>query len=644
MTQKKHSILIVEDEGLVAQDLQMTLEEFGYDAFGIASSAEEAIRAASNRCPDLVLMDIRIKGNRDGIETAELLKQRFEVPVVYLTAHADDATIERAKKTSPHGYLLKPVRTAELKSAIEISIYKNKMEKRLRESEQWFSSTLRSIADAVITVDLSGQVTFMNAAAEALTGLQAESVIGKTYGDVLKLFVSSADEPLARALHENRSIELREARLENVSTGAQYIISDSAAPVISRGETLGAVMVFRDVTEQKQMQKKLELVDRLSSLGTMAAGVAHEINNPLAAVNGNVDFVLSELTQLKAELDAGSIKEAKARLDEIFVSMSDTKSASNRVARIVSDLRLFSRPAEQKTSLVNVNKCVEWVLRATSQEFQFRARVATQLGEVLGVEVDESKLGQVLVNLLVNAAHSISPGKVEQNVVRVSTFMDKKGRASIEIKDTGSGMSPELIKKIFEPFFTTKDVGEGTGLGLSICHGIIASFGGEIEVESEVGNGSTFRVCLPAARTSEKTKAPDTLPKTYSKSGRILLIDDEVMILKVLGRILRGYEVVSVENGQEALALIDKGEKFDIAFSDLIMPKITGSEFYEALLTRDPDLAQNVVFLTGGSLTIEMDAFLNSIPNLIVEKPFSKEQIIAVVQEVLEKKAALSNR
>src|SRR6185295_17635126 len=163
---QSHSVLIVEDERIVAKDLQHTLAAMGYDAFAIASSADEALSHASEKCPDLVLMDIRIKGAHDGIETADLLRQRFGVPVVYLTAHADDATIERAKRTTPYGYLMKPVKSAELRSAIEVTIHRHEMEKRLRERERWFATTLRSIDDAVITVDVEGMIAFANPAAE----------------------------------------------------------------------------------------------------------------------------------------------------------------------------------------------------------------------------------------------------------------------------------------------------------------------------------------------------------------------------------------------------------------------------------------------------------------------------------------------
>ncbi len=633
------SVLIVEDERIVAMDLQQTLAELGYDAYAIASSADEAILCASQRCPDVVLMDIRIKGRRDGIQTAEILRQRFGVPVVYLTAHADDATIDRAKKTEPHGYLLKPVKEAELRSAIEVCLYRHEMEKRLQERERWFSTTLRSIADAVVMVDLAGKITFMNPAAEALTGQKGVDAIGKHARDVLRLNDAHAvpleEAPLATALREKRSIELQEASLLNVATGAQRLISDSASPVIDGGETLGAVMVFRDVTEKKKLQKQLEVVDRLTSLGTMAAGVAHEINNPLAVVVTNAEFIAEELANHRAELGDGASQAAGRRMDGIAQALSDLKEAASRIGGIVSNLRTFSRPAQRGVGVVDVARCIDWAIRTTSHEFHHRARLVTRLQEVPAVSADEGRLGQVFINLLVNAAHSITPGNADRNEVAISTWTDDKGWLNVEVTDTGSGIAEELLPRIFEPFFTTKAVGEGSGLGLSISHGIVTSLGGDLRVESEPGRGTKFLVLLPPAPPG-KAESQGAAPGPSSQlRGRILVVDDDAMVLRVIRRILQDHGVVCMESAQAALALIERGERFDVIFSDVMMPTMTGVEFYEALLARDPELAERVVFLSGGAITAKVDDFLRTVPNLRVEKPFSVSHFRQMIQKLL---------
>ena len=634
LADRARSVLIVEDERIVAKDLQQTLAGMGYDPFAIASSAEEAVARASERCPDVVLMDIRIKGRRDGIETAEILRQRFRVPVVYLTAHADDGTIDRAKKTEPYGYLLKPVNSAALRSGIELSLYKHEMEKRLRERERWFSTTLRSVADAVITVDLAGNVSFMNPVAEQLTGVKLQDALGRPARAIMRLDPNHSS-PLDEALEQGKTTHMQESEVEN-GTGANRVMSDSAAPVVDEGQLLGAVMVLRDVTEQKLLQKKLELSDRLASLGTMAAGVAHELNNPLAVVVANAWLVGEEMTRVLAELREGHVPSAETlhRLEEAVAAQSELQASASRVGRIVSDLKTFIRPTQRPAGEADVARSIAWAIRATSHELRHRARIVTEAGEVRPVAIDEMKLGQLLVNLLLNAAHAISPGNVDANTVSVTARLATDGSVVIEVRDTGCGMAPEVLKRVFEPFFTTKPVGMGTGLGLSICHGFVASAGGDLQVESHVGEGSVVRVVVPVVKTAPRA-APAAVEPATDRRGRILVIDDEETVLRAIRRILKQHDVVGTERAREALGLLEGGKSFDIIFSDLMMPDMTGMAFYEELLRTRPEDAARVVFLTGGAITAEIADFLATVPNLRLEKPFGVVALRATVQQIL---------
>ena len=627
-----HSVLVVEDEGIVATDLQQTLDAMGYDAFAIASSGEEALSRASERCPDVVLMDIRIKGARDGIETAALLRERFGVPVIYLTAHADDATLERAKKTEPHGYLMKPVKAAELRSAIEVSIYKHEMETRLRERERWFSTTLRSIADAVITVDLAGNVTFMNPAAALLTGVSAEAAMGRPAREIVRLLdPMQPASPLDVVLSEKRNLVIEEAPLERHDAPSR-IISDSASMVVDDGQILGAVMVFRDVTEQKVLQKQLELTDRLASLGTMAAGVAHEVNNPLAVVIGNATYVREELMRHRAGLVDDPV--ALASLDEAISAQRELESAASRIARIISELQAFARPAQPAGIDGDVARAVEWAVRSTAHEFRSRGSVVTDVpNDLPHVEIDETRIGQILVNLMMNAAHSLALGQYERNQVTIKARVDA-GVVVVEIKDTGTGMSPEILRRIFEPFYTTKPVGVGTGLGLAICHGIVTAAGGRLEVKSTVGIGTTFRVSLPAAPL---VATPDAgpAPQAAVRKGRILAIDDEPMVLQALRRMLREHEVVGVDQPRDALAMLLRGDRFDVILSDIMMPQMTGVGLYEELLVHRPELARRIVFMTGGAVSSRVADFLAVVPNVCLEKPFSAVELRAFIAQLL---------
>jgi PAS domain S-box-containing protein len=261
---------------------------------------------------------------------------------------------------------------------------------------------------------------------------------------------------------------------------------------------LGAVS---DVTERRQMETRLQLADRMASLGTLAAGVAHEINNPLAYMVANVDFARKELRA----------KGAGARLDALLSALDEAAEGGARVRHIVGGLKTFSRADYGELGPVDVDPVIQLVLRMAQQQIRSKARLVLELRPVPAVHANEAQLGQVILNLLVNAAQALPEGKVSENEIRISTAPAPPGRVCIEVCDTGPGIAPELRSRIFDPFFTTKPIGEGTGLGLAICHGIVTSFRGEIGVESEVGKGACFRVLLPVhdhrAGTGEERNA-----------------------------------------------------------------------------------------------------------------------------------------
>jgi two-component system cell cycle sensor histidine kinase/response regulator CckA len=500
MKQLAKRILVVEDERIVARELQLRLRDFGYDVPTTVATAEDAIRSASEHCPDLVLMDIRIRGERDGIETAEILRRRYDVPVVYLTAHSDDATIARAKATGPLGYLLKPLKPGELKSAVEIALYKHEMSRQLRERERWFSTTLRSIGDAVISTDPMGLVTFMNPVAETLTGWRSEDATGQTLGSVLQLVdeltKSNVENPIARALRSGKVVKVEASMTSR--QGTERSISDSAAPIIDdQGRVLGGVLVFSDVTDERRLRRQLELSDRLASLGTLAAGVAHEINNPLTYI----------LANLAASIEVLRDQPSQPWIDEVTSALGDAVTGAVRVKAIVADMTVFSRPSSEIRAHADSHRAIQQAVEMTRHQLRGRAELVTRLAPVPPCRIDESRLGQVLVNLLINAAHAIEPGNASRNAVTISTHHDDQ-RIWIDVADTGSGIPDEIKARIFDPFFTTKQPGSGSGLGLAICHGIITSVDGTITVESADGTGTTFRITVPIAATRRRAARP----------------------------------------------------------------------------------------------------------------------------------------
>jgi PAS domain S-box-containing protein len=633
------TVLVVEDERVVAKDLQRTLTRLGYRVPTTVASADDALRAVTNECPDLVLMDIRIRGELDGIETARILKQRFDVPVVYLTAYADPETVARAKSTEPHGYLLKPVNFDELRSTVEVALHKHEMERRLRDRERWFATTLRSIGDAVISTDATGRITFMNPVAESLTGWSTTEARGQPVADVVRLVDESSkkplEDPIANALRSGRIIHVDGELVAR--EGHQRAIADSAAPIIDDdGTTVGAVIVFRDVSEQRKVQLDLELTDRLASLGTMVASVAHEINNPLTLVIGGIGLALDELQKRKGEL--GSPR----WLEDVCATLSQAEFGSEQIRNIVADLRTLSRPSASVPAAVDVRRVLGWAIEASAHELRGRVRVTTQFLKIPRVRGDETRLGQVFVNLIVNAAQAMREGTRETNEVRVTTRVDDAGRVVAEIADTGPGIAPEFLEKIFEPFFTTKKVSGGTGLGLSICRGIIASIGGSITVESVPGKGTTFRVVLQPA--PEEPNAPSSIPPpSVAINASIMVVDDEPMILKLASRVLGDrHRVVLAEGTRAALETLGRGERFDVIFCDVLMPGLSGVDLHEQILLRFPAQASRVVFMSASAFTPRAADFLASVSNRCLSKPFDRGDLEMAVREVLREHGTAS--
>ena len=263
-----------------------------------------------------------------------------------------------------------------------------------------------------------------------------------------------------------------------------------------------------------------------------------------------------------------------------------------------------------------------------------RARVGRSYGEVPKIRANEGRLGQVFLNLVVNAAQAIPEGNPEQHEIALSTGLLPDGRVRVEVRDSGVGMAPDVLERLFTPFFTTKPVGVGTGLGLSICHRIVSALGGEISVDSRPGRGSVFCVILPAAPASvaSATPPPSAAPAAAARRGKVLAIDDEPMMVKVIQRMLSiDHEVSGSIGAQDAMAWIAAGQRFDVILCDLMMPGMSGMDFFSELTRIAPEQAKRVIFLTGGAFTPRTREFLDGVENVRIEKPFEPASLRAIV-------------
>ncbi|HEY4106186.1 MAG TPA: ATP-binding protein, partial [Polyangiaceae bacterium] len=376
-----------------------------------------------------------------------------------------------------------------------------------------------------------------------------------------------------------------------------------------------------------ELEQRLQRRDRMASIGTLAAGVVHGINNPLSYVIANLEYV-------KRLLASGLDKLEPQAYGELGDVIEDSLDGAERVRRIVSDLGNFSRPNEARVLAVDLERATERALGVAENEIRHRARVLREFSGVTAAQGSEAKLGQVILNVLINAAHSIEPGAVERNAITVRTHHDANGRPVLEIEDTGCGIAPAHLSRIFDPFFTTKPVGVGTGLGLSIAQRIVLELEGEIQVESQHGRGTLVRLTLPAAAlTAPPEPAVETIPpfSTDRMRARVLVIDDEPAILRAFRRLLYTHDVVVAASGNEAMQKLAEGAPCDAIFCDVMMPEMSGVEVYQRIAELYPGQERKLVFMTGGAFSEPAAHFIQSVNNPTLKKPFTGTSVRALV-------------
>jgi CheY-like chemotaxis protein len=342
-----------------------------------------------------------------------------------------------------------------------------------------------------------------------------------------------------------------------------------------------------------------------------------------------------------SNLELAAVAAARHGDAELDEAIRDARSAADRIRHVVRDLKVFSRADEVSRGPVELARVIESSVRMAANEIRHRARLVMRLADVPAVDGNEARLGQVFLNLIVNAAHAIPEGRAEHNELRIATRATKDGVA-VDVTDTGVGMTDDVVARLFTPFFTTKPVGDGTGLGLSICHRILEELGGRIEVRTAPGNGSTFTVHLPAstARAAASTASDATTELTVPivRRAKVLVVDDEPMIGKALRRMLSPlHDVTVVTEGTDALTRYDAGERWDVILCDLMMPQMTGMDLHAAFVERDPSVADRMHFLTGGAFTARARNFLDGISNPHLDKPFDGPQVTALVANALER-------
>jgi two-component system cell cycle sensor histidine kinase/response regulator CckA len=618
----KKQILVVEDEGLIAEDIKRRLERFGYAVPAIAGSGAEALQCARYTPFDLVLMDIQIKGGMDGIATAQALKDEFELPVVYLTAHADQDTVNRAKFTEPLGYVLKPVGDANLSSVVQIAFYKNEMERRLRASEAWLSTMLASVGDGIIATDPSGEIVFMSQAAEQLTGWPYREAHGRLLMSVLGLYDESTGEAAKNPVFElfpgeSRTYTLVSKTAESLEVEVACFENRSAA------ELLGAVLVIRDIRAGKELEGRLIQSQRMEAIANLAGGLAHDFNNQLMVILGYADELAGRLTG-----------EDKAQAVAI-------KQAASIAGSVAGELLTLSRRDMARSEVLDVNEVIREVRPVIARSLSKGRTLTTELGSTRGfVRSDRNQLKQVLLNLALHARErmaGLGELRIQTSILEVDAGTPPARRYApgtylqLRATDNGEVIGKAALSRIFEPCFSNdKKGGPGTSLGLSIVHGIITRSGGYIAASSEVGQGTCFEILLPCIGTlSGHANAGD--------APAILLVEDEDSVRRLMHRFMdrEGYVLLEARNPAEAEEFVRVyAGPIDVLVTDVVMPGMTGPELAGRLTHSYPDM--QVLLISGYRHdTLEHQGLLKRESNLLA-KPFPAQELLRRIQTLLK--------
>ncbi|MET0286035.1 MAG: ATP-binding protein, partial [Polyangiales bacterium] len=381
-------------------------------------------------------------------------------------------------------------------------------------------------------------------------------------------------------------------------------------------------------SERKRLAARAVELERIRALGLLVAGVAHEINNPLTYVLGNLELASSRQRQLLATSN-GSLSVGT----KLFENIESARDGAERIAFIVRLLSTFVRGSSDETQEIDVLRALDAAARLAMQHIRTRARLKLELASLPAVRANEARLAQVFLNLLINAAQAIPEGTPDQHEIRVRATHEGE-HIVITVKDTGCGIAPELTSRIFEAFYTTKPADQGTGLGLSISRDVVVSFGGRITVESELGQGATFRIELPVANAQQQHPSGPvptlSIPPMGAEGQRILVLDDEPLIGDFLVGALEGNLVDVTVDGTEALKRAVDGS-YDLVLCDLRMPRMSGIEFYDELGRRRPDLLAAFVLMTGAAVDEELSRFLATHKVPVLRKPFDMGELKQVV-------------
>ncbi|HPC41929.1 MAG TPA: response regulator [Spirochaetota bacterium] len=666
---EKQTILIVEDEAITALDVQNNLKSFGFEVIGIVSNGEAAIEKAESSRPDIILMDIVLSGKIDGIAASMAIKERFNIPVIYMTGNADIMTVNRARETAPYGYIVKPINRQNLYSTIDTALHRYNLETELKkkqeeleaanitmaESKERYEKLFENAGDAILIMK-SDTFIECNRSTLEIFGCDRGQIIGHSPADFSPATQPDGSDSVEKALGYIRaSMEGWPQHFEWLHRrpdGSTFYADVSLTAMELRGGTHIQAIV-RDISERKRaaeekerIQAQLIQAQKMEAIGTLAGGIAHDFNNMLGGILGSLN-----LLELLAEKENLAQKEA-------FRKYLDTASESTRrAAEVTRQLLTLSRRQNLQFAPVDIMQSIRNVLKICKNSFPKSVNLDfPSQDSPLMVNADFTQIEQVILNLCVNASHAMTimrnergdeGGTLSVQAARVkcdenTCAVHPQARADadyarIKVSDTGIGMDEETRKRIFEPFFTTKAQGSGTGLGLAMVYNIVIQHQGFIDVYSEPGSGSTFTVYIPALAEAAAGAGRGTTPEAIERgTGRILVIDDEAAILRIARGMLEqcGYEVITATNGKDGVMAYDEeADGISAVILDLSMPGISGNEVLRQLREINPSV--KVLIASGLAEDEEIRRITSGGSVGFIQKPYTAVELSSMLKKLL---------
>jgi two-component system cell cycle sensor histidine kinase/response regulator CckA len=629
-------ILIVDDEPRMCDSLKVLLTNEGYET-QTGYSGQEALACLAKCDIDLALLDI-VMPDMNGLQIMDhIKKQNLDTFVIVITGHASvDSAIESLRRGA-YDYLRKPFEFDELLKRVKNALDQKRLKKeyeivngKLALSEKRYECLVNNSPDIIYTLGPDGSFTYVNPAWEKVLGHKTEEVIGKSFADFAK------EEDVARCVHLFTKVKEEGETTRDTSctlihkTGTPRLFSMSGAPNLDAGENvIGIVGIFKDITEQRQLEGELAQAQKMKAIGTLAGGIAHDFNNLLMGIQGRASLMF-----LDTDSDHPHYEHLKG-IEDIVESG----------AGLTKQLLGFARGGKYEVKPTSLNDLIDKTAHLFGRTKKEITLHTSYQKDIWPSEVDRGQIEQVLLNLYVNAWHAMDGGG-DLYLRTKNVTLEKKAvtplgvvpgnYVKISVTDTGVGIDEETQRRIFEPFFTTKEMGRGTGLGLASAYGIIQNHGGVIDVDSKQGKGTTFNIFLPASakKISKEEDGPTTVLRGTES---VLLVDDEDMIIDVGQEILEemGYKVFLARSGKEAIETYVKNKhKIDMVILDMIMPDMGGGEAYDRMKEVDPNV--KVLLSSGYSIEGQASDILARGCNGFIQKPFSVKQLSHTIRQVLD--------